>query len=87
MELMEKSLSQLIKGQQGKHFSFPVVVDIIVRIARGMCYLHDRGIAHRDLKPQNVVANKCPGTSDHFCVKLVDFGISKILVEFSQLNL
>ncbi|KAG0583454.1 hypothetical protein KC19_3G137200 [Ceratodon purpureus] len=86
MELMEKSLSNLIDDQKDTYFSLPVVVDIIIQIARGMCYLHDRGVAHRDLKPQNVVVNRLtsPYLGNHFLVKLVDFGMSKTKVQISK---
>ena len=91
MELMQMSLSDLIRDQAKKGrkpFPLSVALDIIVQIARGMCYLHDLGIAHRDLKPSNVVVNRLitPHLDDNFCVKLVDFGMSKTKVEVSKSN-
>ncbi|KAG0616854.1 hypothetical protein M758_5G146100 [Ceratodon purpureus] len=89
MELMEMSLFDLIEEQKGVPFSLPVAVDMMVQIARGVCYLHDRGVAHRDLKPQNVVVSRVTSphlSEDHFSVKLVDFGISKTKVEVSKSN-
>jgi serine/threonine protein kinase len=88
MELLETSLSNLIE-KQSKPFSLPVAIDIIVQIARGMCYLHDVGVAHRDLKPQNVVANRLTWQhlgDEYYCAKLVDFGMSKTKVEVSKYN-
>ena len=69
---MEKSLFDLIQDQKGILFSLPVVVDIIMQIVRGMWYLHDLGVAHRDLTPQNVVLNRLihPHLEDHFRLKL-----------------
>ncbi|KAG0616867.1 hypothetical protein M758_5G147400 [Ceratodon purpureus] len=89
MELMEMSLFDLIEEQKGVPFSLPVAVDMMVQIARGVCYLHDRGVAHRDLKPQNVVVSRLTSrhlSEDHFAVKLVDFGMSKTKVEVSKSN-
>jgi hypothetical protein len=88
MELMEKSLFKLIEDRRNDYFSLPIVVDLMAQMARGMCYLHDRGVAHRDFKPQNVVVNTLtyPHLVDHFSVKLVDFGMSKTKVEVSKLN-
>ena len=91
MELMQMSLSDLIEceAKKGrKPFPLSAALDIIVQIARGMCYLHDSGIAHRDLKPSNVVVNRVnnPHLDDNFCVKLVDFGMSKTKVEVSKSN-
>ena len=83
MELMQKSLCDLIEDQKSVNFPLHVAVDIIVQIARGMSYLHDQGVAHRDLKPQNVVVSRLDSSSveDLYCVKLVDFGLSKTKVD------
>jgi serine/threonine protein kinase len=91
MELMQMSLSDLIKYEAKKvRKSFPlsVALDIIVQIARGMCYLHDSGIAHRDLKPSNMLVNilDTPHLEDNICVKLGDLGMSKTKVEVSKSN-
>lgn len=88
MELMEMNLLELIRvrGEDPKPFPPIVAVDIIMQIARGMCYLHDLGIAHRDLKTPNVVVNKLPTPhlDENFCVKLIDFGLSKTKLEVSK---
>ena len=90
MEIMDTSLSASIESRTDNReplFSPIVALDIIVQIARGMCYLHDLGIAHRDLKPSNVVINKVsniPHLVDTYCVKLIDFGMSKTKVEVSK---
>ncbi|KAG0616848.1 hypothetical protein M758_5G145700 [Ceratodon purpureus] len=88
MELMERSLFDLIQEQKGVPFPLSVAVDMMVQMARGVRYLHERGVAHRDLKPQNVVVKRLslPHVEDHFGVKLVDFGISKVKVEASKSN-
>ena len=86
MELMEMSLFDLIR-KQTKPFPLPVALDIIMQIARGMRYLHEVEVAHRDLKSQNVVVNRLsyPHLEDeYFCVKLVDFGLSKTKVELHR---
>jgi len=91
MELMDMSLDYLIKvrKEKNKRFPLPIAIDIIMQIARGMCYLHEVGVAHRDLKPLNVVVNTLtyPHLDDeYFCVKLVDFGMSKTKVEVHKAN-
>lgn len=53
------------------------VVDWSIQILRGLEHAHDKGVIHRDLKPQNVFL-----TRDHDgaqVLKLVDFGIAKIV--------
>ena len=60
-------------------------IDIMLQIASGMCYLHDMKVAHRDLKPDNVILTSNDSTSmEYVHVKLVDFGISKIEVKSSS---
>ena len=39
-------------------------------------YLHHHGICHRDLKPENILLSSM---SDNFQLKLIDFGLSKVL--------
>lgn len=46
------------------------------QIASALYYLHSYGIAHRDIKLENILMSE---TSDDSELKLVDFGLSKIL--------
>ena len=55
---------------------------IIGSILKGVCYLHDNCIVHRDVKPENVLLKKIPD-SDIFEVRLADFGIAKILESYN----
>lgn len=50
--------------------------NIILDILRGLQYLHMQGIAHRDLKPKNILLHK---QNDQLIAKICDFGISKRL--------
>lgn len=46
------------------------------QLATAIYYLHSFGIAHRDLKPENILMTEDTDKGD---VKIVDFGLSKIL--------
>ena len=63
-----------IKDYLTKHTSTTVNgrIDFVLGITKGMCYLHDKGIIHRDLKCENVLLDK------HLTPKITDFGVSKI---------
>ena len=48
----------------------PLLKCYTVGIARGLKYLHGKGICHRDIKPENILLD------GHNNVKLADFGVS-----------
>ncbi len=54
-------------------------IPIMTQVCRGLWAAHQRGIVHRDIKPQNILIN------DSGMVKIVDFGIA-IVMESDQKN-
>ncbi len=52
-----------------------IISSIIKDILKGLAYLHENGIAHRDLKPKNILLSKNKG--GRLMAKIADFGISK----------
>jgi serine/threonine protein kinase len=53
-------------------------MDIMVQIMRGMNYLHQHNILHRDIKPKNILLHDG-------IIKICDFGFSTMIKEYNQL--
>ncbi|KAF5478130.1 hypothetical protein F2P56_004715 [Juglans regia] len=81
-ELMNKDLRSYMKENRGLRrqilFSIPVVVDIMLQIARGMEYLHSRRIYHGDMNPSNILLKARNHTEGYFQAKVAGFGLSSI---------
>jgi len=56
---------------------------IIYQIANGINYLHSIDVVHRDIKPSNVILLR---VGNKLQVKIIDFGLSKILGKEESLN-
>jgi predicted ATPase len=75
---------ELIEGQTLRQVlatgALPIrkVIEIAAQIAEGLAKAHEAGIAHRDLKPDNLMIS-----SDGF-VKILDFGLAKVATRAAE---
>lgn len=61
----------LTKSPTAPNFFFHVAISI----AKGVAYLHSRGVMHRDIKPENILIDGNV-KSGNFQVKVTDFGVA-----------
>jgi serine/threonine protein kinase len=80
MEFVEGvSLDRLI-ARQGP---LPVMqaCDYVRQAAQGLQHAFERGMVHRDIKPQNLMLTPAPGTRPWGLVKILDFGLARFAQE------
>lgn len=86
-----ESLSERIRAKGP--LPIQIALPIFIQVAHALAYAHERGIVHRDLKPGNIMlAHGSGGTGSHVSsqssvdsdpptVKIVDFGIAKLIAD------
>ncbi|KAK9695576.1 serine/threonine protein kinase [Basidiobolus ranarum] len=62
-----------------RRFTEPEARVVFYQLFQAIKYLHDRGITHRDMKPENILLDP----RDPLRVKISDFGLAKIVGEDS----
>jgi serine/threonine protein kinase len=83
MDLLEgRDLSQLLKTRG--EMTVEQAVTYVLQASEAVAEAHASGIVHRDLKPANLFLTK--GMDGKPCVKVLDFGISKLEAEEGKLT-
>ncbi len=79
---------ELLRGQDLAGFvaeqgaaSPALTLSIIGQLCHALAAAHDVGIVHRDLKPENIFLAKAKRAEVPFTVKILDFGIAKMVAE------
>lgn len=73
LELLEGR--DLAQAMEKADLSMPEIVEIGVQTLEGLQAAHERGIIHRDVKPENVFLTR--DDKGNLRVKLLDFGVAK----------
>ena len=63
-----------------------VSMRLVRQLASALRALHEKGVIHRDLKPDNVLIVKDPETPGGERAKLLDFGIAKFVSEYGRIS-
>jgi len=71
-EYLDGGSLQDLLNREGK-LALCQALDLVAQAARGLSYVHARGILHRDVKPQNMLLSRLGE------VKLADFGLAQAI--------
>jgi protein-serine/threonine kinase len=63
---------------------FPLISDFFSQIVKGVQYIDSIGIAHRDLKPDNVLMFVNQSLPNDYLLKITDFGLAHIFGDQSS---
>ncbi len=82
-----ESLEEVMVREQAEGLparSIRKVLELLAPVGEALAIAHERGIVHRDIKPENIFVI---GDARGVCtVKLLDFGIAKVVSEASELT-
>ncbi|XP_055348526.1 cyclin-dependent kinase 5-like [Paramacrobiotus metropolitanus] len=84
LEFCDMDLKKFIRSRasQSRHPGLTpgLVKDILYQILKGLDFLHTMAVAHRDIKPQNILIKNA-------VVKIADFGLGKVMMDRKPVSL
>jgi serine/threonine-protein kinase len=83
MELLEGESLHARRQRRGGSLPEGQAVSVVHQVAQAVLALHERGVVHLDLKPENVMIVPDPYAQGGERIKLIDFGMAQI-VEASE---
>jgi len=87
LELMEgNDLYKFIKSFKTKQnqLTETQIYEIFIQILKGLMHLHNQGIFHRDLKPDNILFSR---HLDDSTIKITDFSLAEYINPQKKLNI
>ena len=69
-EIMNESLQDALNKKKPMLLAVNETAWLMECVASGLCYIHNRGVLHRDLKPDNILYDK------NGLAKISDFGVA-----------
>jgi serine/threonine protein kinase len=76
--------SLALQLEPGLPLSVPRVVDLVSQAGAGLSVLHEHGVVHRDIKPQNLLLRSGGSVGDRLLV--ADLGVAKAMLHASGLT-
>ncbi|HEX2347186.1 MAG TPA: protein kinase [Ktedonobacterales bacterium] len=93
MELVpDGSLRSLLRQRaKGEGWSLGLGVDLVRQAAEGLAYAHARGMAHRDIKPDNLLLQRLEtppraAGAEPYLLKISDFGLARLMDDSGELT-
>jgi serine/threonine protein kinase len=66
---------------QNKWVVLPEAVGIVQQVCSALDYVHNQGVVHRDIKPDNLMLKPEPGNGLPYRVVITDLGLARLLAE------